>query len=493
MADLFADADFDDEKYDSKTPELLKPKSNLLAIVGALLVGAIAFAGAFFVFQDRTPQAPLHANDQLAIIPLNSQPENTEPEKNVPEKKAPTPPKIDVAKTPAKPTRPLILREITLADSLKSDEPKRNAHQFRSVVVNHDGSRVLTTSESQIICWDTTTGKQQHVFERGDRWKQMVLAAPDAKTVIQMDYAQKAILFFNTENGRFLGQYTVTGRLNHYAEGEFPAFTRDGSELVFVERFDDLSFQASQRHYRMHAVNIRTATGRTLVASIRINADPKDPNKDRNLSILHALPGQSYVLAMARYTNLGDSKENAYSINTSNGEVKRLPWLAYASIYVRYPGHYCEASPDGQRILAKTDSHDYAIGTWPQGTVTPLVEAGGYRYTRDAHWTPDGQRIVRINAWDSNYRSIGIRPPEGYQTNYVELVDVSRNRVLGKRLAHTDLYAGSDDRLTQQLAISGNGKTLVAMGQTRFVLLDFERAFQTAPLPTVPMGKGYVK
>jgi hypothetical protein len=438
---------------------------NPYAVIGGLFIGSLVFGVTFYLLKGRASEGRAFASESVNVIP-------SEKKEVVAERKADA--TVAVPLLPRGPVR----REIVAP----WNDSKVSAHSknFTAVALNADGSRVLTASEAQVISWDAATGKPRRIFERGEPQYGNLFIAPDALSVVVLDYPSQSLTIRHPDTGKELGSYRVRGELNDYSWGCQPTFAAGGAEFIFAERIVN---EDGKRYYQLNVVSTReSGYSKSLGKPFRIQTE----NQTLDIRALYAVPDQPVVVALVKH-----KPQSFFAISTRSGEPKQLPWILSEPLQARHPGYGLTLTANGKRVVYKPEKSTLVSGTWPEGANRFMPPAGQQRLVHDWLLTPDGERVVRLNTWNQEYKA-GYEDYSGYQTDYLELLDLTRNKVLG-RVEHTAFHTDHKDNVLQGVAVSGDGRTLALLGTGRIALVDFQQAFKTDPLPPVGPPMGYLK
>jgi hypothetical protein len=371
------------------------------------------------------------------------------------------------ATKPPQPQTPLVRREIRAPTGAMKDEAFGSVASFKHATVNADGTRVLTVSEREIICWDVATGKTLQTFRRGNHWKTPTFAAPDARTVVVFDRDKKALQVKNAETGGVVGTYAAKKDLLAHHAG-VPGFTAQSDEFIFTE--------ALERHtFNVHALSTRTGAVRTLARAMR----SPGPKGDRDPHDLFPVPGRSTVLTHLSWDDGGKPPRSVYALELGEKRSWPVHWVTERQPGIHFPGQGLRFSPDGGR-LAFRQGDGVTLADWPTGGHEAVFAAdGAHRYKQSPAFTPDRKRLVVLDLWDRAWQIIhfgGSGPSRG--NDRLQLIDLTTNT----KIADVDEQEFSDEHgLGSGLALSGNGKVLVLCRADCVWVVDFQRAFGVAP------------
>jgi hypothetical protein len=346
-----------------------------------------------------------------------------------------------------------------------------NSALFRHATVNVDGSRVLTVSESEIICWDVATARALRKFRRGNLGETPTFAAPDAATVVAIDRAKKTVVVRNAETGAVVGTYSVKKEMGAHHAG-VPGFTAQGTEFVFLELLERQTFN-------VHAVSTRSGHGRMLAQGLQL----RGPKGNLNPYHLFPVPGRSVLLTHLYWTDEGTPPRSVYALDLANSRSWPLNWMSDPHCFINFPGEGFCFAPDGRRV-AFAYAGRVTVGDWATGGQQFSLKADDqYRYKHRPVFTPDGKRLVVMDSWNQNVMIIPLGPGGGGVSRGADELQVFDLTTHAKLAGVDERSFPIADGICTGLAISGNGRVLVLQRRDRVWIADFERVFGVAPLP----------
>jgi hypothetical protein len=388
-----------------------------------------------------------------------------------PPPQAPSPPKPRPKGTVKRPLPPMIRRKICVPTGSAKDAAPAAVALFQHATANADGSRVLTVSEQAIICWDVATGRALRIFPRGNRGLTPTFAAPDASTVVAIDYAKKSVIVRSAETGAVVGSYAVKNQIGAHHAG-VPGFTSPVSEFVFLELLEQHSFN-------VHAVSTRTGQGRVVARGLRL----RGPKGDILPYHLFPVPGRSILLTHLYWSDEGTPPRSIYALHLANGRSWSVNWVGEPHCGVNFPGDGLSFGPDGR--LAFAYAGRVTVGDWATGARSFFYAAyGQYRYKHLPVLTPDGKRLIAMDSWNPNVMIIPIIGGGGIggEVDELQLFDLTTHRMLA---AVDERQFPTAKGICSGLAISGDSRVLVFRRPEQVWIADFERIFGIAPLPAV--------
>jgi hypothetical protein len=347
------------------------------------------------------------------------------------------------------------------------DEASWSVASFKHATVNANGTRVVTVSERDIICWDVATGKALQTFRRGNHFRTPTFASPDARTVVVFDRDKKTIMMKNAETGALIGSYSVKKDVLAHHAG-VPGFTAEGNEFIFAERMD--------RHtFNVHAVSTRTGAGRIIARTVRIQG----PKGDLDPHHLFPVPGRSTLLTHLSWDDHGSPPQSVYALEPSDGRSWPVKWIVERQSGINFPGQGIRFSPDGRRVAFREQGR-VTLADWPTGEHEVFYAPDGqYRYKHSPVFTPDGKRLVVMDVWDREWVLIHFGqagPSRG--PDRLQLIDLKTHA----KIAEVEEKDFPDaNGLGSGVALSGDGKVLVLWRADRVWVVDFQRAFGVAP------------
>jgi hypothetical protein len=369
-----------------------------------------------------------------------------------------------------RPPRKLVLREIQAplgTHSKPENWGKAGEHLFVNVYLNPDVTRIITVADKEAICWDTASGKPVQVFPSPMQSRQNYIA-PDARTYVELRSDSKATTTVrSTETGQVIGTYLVKKPSLHGCS-EKPGFTPGGDWFVFCERKGHYD-----RYYStFHAVSTRTGQGRVLTTKITTG----DEDYSLNHLYLHAVPNEPTLLMYFPDTLGGLVPARVCAFDTRTGSVTGFPAVtAKPRDLCNTPGFGMKLSVDGTKLMSLDLWGDLQVCDARSGRLVGEVKKPRNQWSRlDAVLTPDGLRLVTLN-----------QPTPGHR-NWFYLHDLATAAELD---GFDSIQLGLPENIeAKRLDISRDGKTLAVMFPYKVLLVDFEAAFGTRPLPPVKVG-----
>jgi hypothetical protein len=442
-------------------------KAGLLGIaVGGMCV-------AVFLFGQRS--APEKTAGTARVVSATLQPavEPVEDREPVDEAKpAPTVTKANPASPPnrnapvaERPRRPLIIREIDapLGPHTKPEDwGKASDYLFQNVYLSPDVTRVVTVASKEAVCWETASGKRRHAFA-GPAQSLTTYVAPGGRTYVELRSDRPATATVrSTETGHVIGTYAVKKPALHGCSLK-PGFTPGGDWFVFCER----QGQYHRLYATFHAVSTRTGRGRILTK--KITAGDEDFSLEH--LYLQPVPNAPTILLYFPNTLGGLVPARVCAFDTRMGSPTGFPAMTTKPRELfNSPGYGLKLSADGRLLLGLDFWGDLQICDVRTGRLVCELKKPRNHWSRlDGVLTPDGQRVVTLN-----------QPTAGHR-NWFYLHDLATGAELGGFDSH---QLGLPDRAeAKRIEISRDGKILAVMCSHKVVLVDFEAAFQTSPLP----------
>jgi hypothetical protein len=385
-----------------------------------------------------------------------------------PARPAPPPPTVRAAEAPR---RPLVLRAInvTLPPNTKpADWRKHGDLLFQHIYLSPDATRLITAANKEAICWDPATGRRLHAFPSPSR-SMTTSIAPDARTYVELRADRRPTATVrSTETGHVIGTYSLK-KPSFSSCSCRPGFTPAGDFFVFCER------GGTRQHYysTFHVVSTRTGQGRVLTTKIRFG------DEDYNLEhqYLQPVPNRPTLLMYFPDTYGGVAPARVCAVDTRTGGVTGfLAMTAKARTLWNTPGFDFKLSADGRLVLGVDGwtGDVQVLDVWT-GRLVGDLKKPKFKWSRhDALLTPDLQRVVTLEQPESGHR------------NWFYLHNLATGQELGGFDA-TELGLTEQDE-AEKLRISRDGRILAVMFRHKVVLVDFEAAFRTKPLPPVLVG-----
>jgi hypothetical protein len=368
------------------------------------------------------------------------------------------------------PRRQLILRRLNVPTELAPDKWGNSPFDVHDLAINSDGSRLITKSKKQVVCWDLVSGRPLQTF-LGPKpaWDYMepkadrVFMSPDTRFVASLSQNKNheySLELHEAETKRLIGA-VVPDKNILLLDHMLPAFTPSGASLLLhgSGRGGGLGIQA---------VSIRNAVLTNVHCSTK-------GFKEGHVEALLVVPNEPTLILHRR----GDKALFALDLRTGQETaitaITNKPWHLHFERGI-------DISADGRFVISAGIDH-IQVCDWRANRQVLNHKESNVAYLQP-HFTPDGKRFlfVRQPQYDLLYfggAKSGVRetPP-----CTLELYDVASQGKLSEFTLDKDHTV---KRITA-LALSQNGKVIAIANHTSVFCLDFQATFGVTPLPPLP-------
>ncbi|VTT97562.1 ---NA--- : [Gemmataceae bacterium] len=438
--------------------------SNALGPLAAVVVGIGVFLGAFFVIKKRQPEPapppPPVAKPDPEPKPPQPAPDPVPPADPEPKKADPEPPK--------KPAAAFVLARWKSADAEPKDKNKRETDVIDAAFARAAGTVTLRTREA-VQVHNAATGKLLHAM-RAD--PNMAALSSDGASVAVVRPSGTGVDIYSSDGLTRTGSWAAPMSIYHsYTRFKF---SPGGTSFVLAD-----SLVEADRNSAGYAFTTLSTSGtgtrwpnrlaRPDKALLRFGSVVAVPKYDRAIySDALAKDGQPKVFAIDARTS---TTTPLRSVTITPAEFPDVPSL--------------ELSADSTLLLARNGGEAQVVD-WradkPRLTLRAEPWGTSSVWLRHAALTPDGKHLVVVREYPEFYYVSGPKAGQKVQApTSIDLHPIGTDPAAAKPVATvrvTDL--GLANRVTA-LAVSRDGKAVVAAAGPDVRVLDFAAAFGVAP------------
>jgi hypothetical protein len=453
---------------------------SLYACIGVF--AAVFAGGATYLAGQRLnqpePEQAAAARPVKEAAPAPAAKENPAPPAPAPEDEAPR--KVLVVRS-----RPVVLKswDVTAPPQPRGDqEPNYENYFVREIGIHPSGTKVITRTNLEAVCWDIATGQRLRTFKAATRIiprkppdkpelhiDQEIRMSPDARFIALINTSGQQATILESDTGRAIGTYYIPKDQAHWLGYHSPAFTPESEYLLM----------AVKRHDKDAICAISTRTGAGSIVNL-----PRDWCKkttDR-WSVLAPVPRElAFIRHLGTYGYQPGDASGVYVLDLKTGKERVLKSIDFRPFSL-FENRGIKVLPGGQYLSARYG--ELVIIDWKNDR---LVTKFSPKSFHDEWFTPDGRRFAAHHV----PKFIQVEIPSGRRLTplggWLELYDAfTGGRQLGEFVMERhDLFGLST------VGFSGDGKTMaVADRRTRVAIVDFEAAFGVPPLPPLPPPAG---
>jgi WD40 repeat protein len=370
---------------------------------------------------------------------------------------------------PPPPEKPLLIKHWKMPGEPKKDGDRWGDIRVNNLYLDPTGTRLVTQTRLETICWDVPRSKgiltyrpetkitQRSAAERDVRIMQEILVSPDARVVAIVNKDGTEVLLRVAETGEVIADYKPMKGGGLWTDDNHPAFTPGSDYLLFATCLKNV---AGDR-YVFAAISTRDGKARILDL-------PSFEKRHYMYTAMAPVPRASGIFFDHSFDFIPGTSSHVTFVDLKTG--KEAPVATDFPPISSFPETGIRVSPDGRYLLVT--SGQFAVYDWR--ALKTYVKLPGLS---PAWFTPDGRRIV---AHGAPARMMLL--PSGQQ--YTEPADLRLYDIAtGQNLGMIKIGALGFGSITS-ISFSGDGKTFaIADYIGKVAVVDFEQAFQVAPLP----------